>query len=140
MSIEDIFTVRWPFVATFALTLGPVGYLGVGDVSLKHDKLVHFTVFSMMTLLTYMCLSFEQKWRVHWIVVCGFGCCIIAAVGSEFMQHLINPNRSFDVYDIYTNVAGSIIGLSIGVLITFKTSIGYELINNEPDIELQSRG
>lgn len=131
--------VRWPFVVTWTLAIVPVGYLGLGDVALKYDKVAHFVVFMIMSLLTFMCLSFvEYKLRIYWFIICIFGCCGIAAIGSEFLQHLVNPNRMFDIYDIYANLFGSIVGLSIGMLITQGQK--YELLELDEveDIELQS--
>ncbi|KAH3902502.1 uncharacterized protein SCDLUD_000079 [Saccharomycodes ludwigii] len=42
-----------------------------------------------------------------------FTCCLVAGIGSEFLQKILNPSRSFDILDICANILGSFCGLLV---------------------------
>ncbi|KAI3403011.2 hypothetical protein KGF56_004264 [Candida oxycetoniae] len=42
-------------------------------------------------------------------------CTLAGSLGSEILQHIVNPARVFDPYDILCNVLGSLLGLGISI-------------------------
>lgn len=124
------FPIRWPFAVLFVVAIPPVLYLGVGDIQLQNDKIVHFTTFALMSILFHMAVALDRKWRLHWLGCCVVVCCGIGAVGSEFFQHWVNPKRAFDVYDIGSNLLGSALGLGIAEVFSYKSS-NYTAVPSE---------
>lgn len=83
-------------------------YLGLADISLKNDKLIHFTTFLIMTIIFRNCIEDRNisKLRIITFTICT----LVAGVGSEFFQSFFASYRSFDVMDIAVNVSGSLTG------------------------------
>ncbi|ODV87054.1 hypothetical protein CANARDRAFT_188575, partial [[Candida] arabinofermentans NRRL YB-2248] len=93
----------------FLFSLVLAAYLGFANISLPHDKLIHFAMFFVMSFLFYWILEFKSQ-RI--IRNCSFIICtIVGGIGSEFIQHVVAPERTFDWYDIVANVAGSIVAI-----------------------------
>jgi len=68
-----------------------------------------------MTTLFYWILDAKQN--ANWIRYGTFlVCTLIGGVGSEYAQNVISPFRSFDVYDIVSNVAGSVLAICLSEL------------------------
>lgn len=102
----------------FVVSLVVAAYLGFALIHLPHDKVVHFVTFGVLTA------EFYWLWRLPVNVVrvaTVLVCTLTAAVMSEVVQGLINPQRVFDAGDIYANVTGSLTGLAC--------SEGVRLIN-----------
>ncbi|CDK29326.1 unnamed protein product [Kuraishia capsulata CBS 1993] len=93
----------------FLLSVIGAAYLGFADISLQsHDKILHFCSFFILTGLFYWIWDSNsiRMLRNMCILVCTVG----AGIGSEILQGLL-PYRTFDVYDIVSNVAGSSLAL-----------------------------
>lgn len=87
-------------------------YLGLALVLLKHDKLVHFWTFYILSLLFYSSIEptpILPPWRLRQVtfVVCTAVC----GVGLEYVQAAVNPERVFDAYDISCNISGSLLAI-----------------------------
>ena len=69
------------------------------------DKIYHFVAYFGLAFLwiTYS-KAFSNKKRLVFISVLLFG------VLLEVLQHQINPNRTYDTYDLIANCVGVIIG------------------------------
>lgn len=94
----------------FCLTLLIAAYLGFGEVHFEHDKVVHFVTFFILTLeLWFLWDRLSARFASYLLV-------LFAAVISEFVQSAINPNRIFDTYDIYANVAGLTLAFTLCIL------------------------
>lgn len=81
--------------------------------NLQIDKLVHIGLFSVLVYLFFMPflqsgLTFEtKKSRLIWIAVLG----LTYGIVMEFVQKYWVPNRSFDIFDIAADGAGSFLPL-----------------------------
>lgn len=86
-------------------------YLGFADISLPHDKWIHFGMFFVMSFLFYWILDTKYTWlaRNATFVICT----VAGGIGSEYAQHFISPFRTFDYYDILVNVCGSLAAIVV---------------------------
>lgn len=92
------------------MTLLIAAYLGFGEVHFEHDKVVHFVTFFILTLELWFLWDRLSARFASFLLV------LLAAVISEFVQNTVNPNRIFDIYDIYANVAGLTLAFTICIL------------------------
>lgn len=67
--------------------------------------------FLILTVEFYFVFNTNRKslktLRYITLLICTFG----ASIGLEVLQNLVNPNRVFDINDIFCNMAGSLMGL-----------------------------
>jgi VanZ family protein len=79
------------------------------------DKWVHTGLFAGLVFL--FCSAFNSLSKKLWMVLLG-------AVAYGFIVELVQknwvPNRSFDVYDVLADTAGSIIGLVVWLRVNKK--------------------
>ncbi|GMF05427.1 unnamed protein product [Ambrosiozyma monospora] len=99
-------TVLFVFISSTILA----AYLGFADISLPHDKWIHFTMFFVMSFLFYWILDSNSMRTIRNLTF--IVCTLIGGIGSEFVQHIISPKRTFDVYDILANVCGSTLAVA----------------------------
>lgn len=92
-------------------------YLGFADISLPNDKLIHFGMFFVLSLLFYWIVDTRMTWLVRNVTF--IICTLIGGIGSEFLQHLISPFRVFDIYDIISNIAGSLLAIILSDIYVF---------------------
>ena len=83
-----------------------------------------------------MYFLFETKSYKLLRYVTFFTCTLGASLVLEVIQHMINPSRVFDVYDIISNMTGSLLGLLMGVIyqnyiIKRKRKVRYSNIDND---------
>ncbi|VEU24316.1 DEKNAAC105617 [Brettanomyces naardenensis] len=97
--------VRLRVLAGFVSSIVLAIYLGFADISLPHDKFIHFGLFFVISLLFYWIL--DSKAISAWRNVAFIVCTLVGGIGSEYLQHFISPFRTFDPYDILANVLGS---------------------------------
>jgi len=114
----------WILMATtpFVLALGLFNNSVFPSIITNNDKIVHLSVFFIETFLYLKTfLKFQvtimNKYKLNiahlFLVTCIFGGCVF----SEFLQHWINPNRSFDLYDMLFNIVGSSLGYLLYIYI-----------------------
>lgn len=92
-------------------------YLGFADISLPNDKLIHFGMFFVLSLLFYWIVDTRITWLVRNVTF--IICTLIGGIGSEFLQHSISPFRVFDIYDIISNIAGSLLAIILSDIYVF---------------------
>jgi VanZ family protein len=97
---------------------------------IRLDYLMHFCVYGLLAFLAYLTYAdahFNLNFRKFIIITAGL---ILFALADEFHQKLI-PGRSFNVKDIYSNIAGIIaaLGFCLAVLRHLK-KYGQELDQN----------
>ncbi|CDO94348.1 unnamed protein product [Kluyveromyces dobzhanskii CBS 2104] len=137
--------LRYNYACIFLFSLVIVIFLGLTSdsrltsITSTHDKIAHFIVFCIETVL--FTIIFESKsihfgayipQRVRFRLFCVFEepmsinkfllafvvCCVCASTLSEFAQQILsNGKRSFDVFDILANFMGSSLGLGIAYII-----------------------
>ena len=72
------------------------------------DKIYHvgvYVVFSFLWAL-WMYLRFENNYLKLLIT-----CCVCYGIILELVQKIVNPNRTFDPFDILANCIGVLIGI-----------------------------
>lgn len=106
--------VRSGVLVLFALCCILALYLGLADITLPNDKWIHFTMFFLMSGFFYWIV--DTKLTVLLRGITFVVCTIIGGVGSEYVQHLISPFRTFDPYDILANVCGSALAILVSDL------------------------
>lgn len=92
--------VRVSAFIAFCITLLVAAYLGFALIHLKHDKLVHFVTFVLLTVELFL---LSEKSRHQIMAVTTMLC---ACVALEYIQSFVNPSRVFDLKDILANVCG----------------------------------
>lgn len=76
------------------------------NFSFKHgDKVIHFTLFFMFTVLLYFTTYCKKK-------IYLLGIPILFGIGIEIIQYLMGMGRTFDILDIIAN--------SLGVLLAYR--------------------
>mgnify|MGYP003650224507 FL=1 len=79
------------------------------------DKIYHFIAYLGLGFLWITYLKPKKKKRNLVIV---FLCLILFGVVLEVMQHKLNPNRTYDTYDLIANCLGVILGTLIATQIS----------------------
>ncbi|CCH42266.1 putative membrane protein [Wickerhamomyces ciferrii] len=105
--------LRKSVLAGLAVALIIAAYLGFADISLEHDKLVHFFVFFGLTLMFYWLFETSSTRAIRNLTF--IICTLAGGIGSEFIQGLL-PYRTFDPKDIICNVLGSSLALIFSVI------------------------
>lgn len=96
------------FIISLALSI----YLGFALISLKHDKLIHFVTFFILTTEFYFIFDTRNNFKKLRYVT--FICCtLVSGIALEIVQNLVNPSRVFDVNDIIANILGSLCALGV---------------------------
>jgi hypothetical protein len=105
--------VRKFTLVLFALALLGAGYLGFADIKLVNDKVIHFTVFFLLTALFYWLFDTQSTRTIRnmTFLLCTLG----GGIGSEFVQGML-PYRTFDPLDILCNLLGSTLALIISII------------------------
>ena len=76
------------------------------NFSFKHgDKVIHFTLFFIFTVLLHFTTYFKRKTFL-------LGIPILFGIGIEIIQYLMGMGRTFDILDIIAN--------SLGVLLAYR--------------------
>lgn len=96
---------------------------GVPKVEIKHlDKLIHFTMYFVLSINYALALSFKYKkqnfkrWVYPFLLALSYGILI------EIAQECFTSTRNFDVFDILANGIGSF----FGILILKKLSLTFK--------------
>ncbi len=78
------------------------------------DKIYHFIAYLGLAFLWVTYFKLYQK-KINLVIV--FLCVILFGIVLEFMQHPLNPNRTYDTYDIIANCLGAMVGTLIAIRI-----------------------
>lgn len=125
------FQVRVLVLTIFALACVGALYLGLADLSLPHDKVIHFSTFFILSTLFYW--LFKTRYRYFASISTFIICTICGSVVSEFLQHWVSPYRTFDKHDIIANLCGSFAAIIVSELYRYFLHIDeqntyYELV------------
>ena len=94
----------------------PVLKLQTGEKEIRLDYLLHFFEYGILSFMTYLTFSgnnFMISFRKY-SVLTGF--LILFALFDEFHQIII-PGRSYNIYDVYSNLGGIIAALVFCVVV-----------------------
>ena len=81
------------------------------------DKVVHFMMYFIFSILLSWAVKTELKYRRLFLIIpvtIGWG------VFMEIMQLEMHLGRSFDIYDILANSTGVVVGVLLYVIVTRK--------------------
>ena len=78
------------------------------------DKIYHLLAYLLLAFLWVTYFKPHSKKHATLIV---FSCTIIFGAALELMQHQLNPNRTYDSYDLIANCLGVILGTLIAIKI-----------------------
>jgi VanZ family protein len=78
------------------------------------DKIYHLGAYFVLAFLWVSYFKFSQK---KYILLITFLCTLLFGVVLELMQHQLNPNRTYDTYDLIANCLGVMLGTLIAVQI-----------------------
>ncbi|KAI8355077.1 hypothetical protein EDC96DRAFT_546188 [Choanephora cucurbitarum] len=95
----------------FLLFMGILGFAPVHLSEHINDKVLHFFVFFILSMLLYFLWDLSIKLNT----ILASSILIIIATGSELIQGLL-PYRTFDLYDILSNILGGLLGVSLSAL------------------------
>lgn len=73
------------------------------------DKLVHIGLFAILTFLCRSSFDLDLN-HYNWVLLLT---AILYGLAVEFIQKYCIPNRSFDLFDLLADTAGSILGLIV---------------------------
>jgi len=131
--------LRKSVLAGLGISLLLSAYLGFANISLKHDKFIHFVTFFLLTLMFYWLFDTSSIRAIRNLTFVI--CVLVGGIGSEFIQGLL-PYREFDSKDIVCNVLGSSAALILSMIyhkkfIEQKRQERYEQLRNSipPDNE-----
>ena len=78
------------------------------------DKIYHLLAYLVLAFLWITYFKPSQKKN---IIIIVFVCVLLFGVVLELIQHRLNPNRSYDSYDLIANCLGVILGTLIALRI-----------------------
>jgi VanZ family protein len=125
ISSTKIFPILWTLLTIGLLCLPGKVIPGLGLFGIKHlDKLAHIVLFGGFVLLWGLYSWQRKKLRFDWLfLLAGITVLsIILGIVMEYVQVNFVPNRSFDVWDIWADVVGSV--LVMYLLIRFGRRLG----------------
>lgn len=112
LSRTKIFPLIWTLLTIGLLCLPGKVIPGLGLFGVKHlDKLAHIVLFGGFVLLWGLFAWQRKKLKIDWFFVLG-GITLISitlGIAMEYIQVNFVPNRSFDVWDIWADVVGSVL-------------------------------
>ena len=125
LSRTKIFPFFWTLLTIGLLCLPGKVIPGLGLFGIKHlDKLAHIVLFGGFVLWWGLYTRQRKKPRFDWLFVLA-GITILSitlGIAMEYVQVNFIPNRSFDVWDIWADVVGSV--LVMFVLARFGRRLG----------------
>lgn len=113
ITLYYVAAIAWFLISTWLLTI-PGNKLPQENWldKIGFDKVVHITMFALMTGLWCMALggnrsaATEKKKLFATVAIVWF----LYGIAMEFIQRYCIPNRSFDVWDIVADGGGCVIG------------------------------
>ena len=129
LSSTKLFPIIWTLITLGLLSLpGNTAIPGFGLLGVNHlDKVAHICLFGGFVLFwgLYAWRSQKSASKRLFILVCITMVSILLGVVMEYVQLNYIPYRSFDVWDIWADVAGS--SLVFFILIKFGNSLGLTI-------------
>ena len=116
LSRTKVFPLTWTLLTIGLLSLPGKLIPGLGLFGIKHlDKLAHIVLFGGFVLLWGLYAWQLKKLRFEWLfILTGITLLSIAiGIAMEYVQVNFIPNRSFDVWDIWADVVGSVLVMII---------------------------
>ncbi|ROT35783.1 hypothetical protein SODALDRAFT_320291 [Sodiomyces alkalinus F11] len=105
--------IRLPFAGLFFVLLLVAAYVGLSSFHVEpyvNDKVLHFLTFFLLTVFFYWIIDTTRRRTLNLTLVV---CTAILGLGSEILQALLPNGRTFDIWDVAANVAGSLAAVGL---------------------------
>jgi len=125
ISRTKLFPLIWTILTIALLCLPGKAIPGLGLFGIKHlDKLAHIVLFGGFVLFWGLYVWQNRQRRSEWFFMLAVitVTSIVLGILMEYVQVNFIPNRSFDHWDIWADVAGSVSVMF--VLLRFGRRIG----------------
>lgn len=107
-----LYPIAWTIIVIGLLCIPGKSLPGLGLLGIKHlDKIIHIFLFGGFVLL-WGIYAWNNKGSVKgWLWTLVLICLISLVIGivMEFIQAAFIPQRSFDVWDIWADLVGSLL-------------------------------
>ena len=109
---------KWflPATIVYTIVLAIVSLISIGGIpslgSSFDDKIYHFVAYFILGFLWLTVFKTNKSQEVKIVV---FVCTMLFGVVLELIQHQLNPNRTYDNYDLLANCLGVVIGTLIAI-------------------------
>jgi VanZ like family len=120
------FPLLWTFIILALLVLPGAAIPGNGLFGIKNiDKVAHIILFGGFVLFWAIFSWNRKKSEMGWVLSLVIITLISIAIGviMEFVQRNFIPNRSFDIGDIWADLAGSAVVAILLLLSGRKTGV-----------------
>ena len=99
------------------IVMSVMPYSGINDAAIKDfqfrlDYIIHSLAYFTLTCFYFLWKRDKFKSKKFNVILIYFLFSLLLATGTELIQMII-PGRTFNPVDIYANIAGAILGLSI---------------------------
>lgn len=74
------------------------------------DKALHFIAFFLLTVVFYWVVDTSRRRTLNLTLTV---CTAVLGLGSELLQAVLPNGRTFDIFDVVANVAGSLAGVAL---------------------------
>ena len=125
LSSKKFFPIFWTILTITLLCLPGKAIPSLGLFGIKNlDKVAHIGLFGGFVLFWGLYAWGKKKVFSTWMyILSGITLTsIFIGIGMEYVQVNFIPNRSFDVWDIWADVLGSVV--SFVVLVRFGKELG----------------
>jgi len=112
-----LFKIAFYLALVGSYTLAILPQEMASPVSLPYDKLNHIIAFIVLSI--FLKLSYSLKYIYTFLLLLFYG--IFIEISQSF-----TPNRSADVYDVFGDSIGIVIGLMMYKLFFKRYSLSYE--------------
>jgi VanZ family protein len=100
--------ISW-FIIMTGLFFIPGTALPKKQLDLPLDKLIHIGFFALLLFLWRSAFSSGKKFYNTYLFIAA----VVYGLLIEILQGLIVPQRSFDIYDLYADAFGALLGLLV---------------------------
>ena len=121
---NKIFMIYLPLVLYWIILLGATSLPGSSVPNMGvSDKTLHFTAYSILTILLTFTVSFQNKFKIlkKYAFISTLIIVNLYAVLDEIHQNFI-PGRSMEFYDLMADFLGSLLGVLIVFIIKQNSS------------------
>ena len=119
MVSKTLFGITTIAYTIFLVVVSLINISGVPSLGSDFDdKIYHFLAYFLFAYLWTTYLKPSKKKNKLLIV---FICLIMFGIILELIQHIINPNRVYDTYDLIANCLGVLIGTLLAKKYTIIT-------------------
>lgn len=128
LSATKSFPVIWTIITLGLLCLPGKAIPGLGLFGIKNlDKIAHIGLFGGFVLLWGMYAWYQKRSTAVWFyILTGITLLsILIGIAMEYVQVYYIPNRSFDEWDIWADVLGSL--LAQFILMRFGKTLGLTI-------------